>query len=830
MPSLNRRDFLKAAGIGGAATATACAYDPRTPVENVLPYVVNPDDVLPGTASYYATACTQCASACGVIARQKEGRVVFVEGNPDHPEGPGLCARGHFGLVGAYAADRIDGPRLAGKGATWDDALAAVKAAVDGAQAAGKQVAWLGAYRTGSLARLLTDWAGAVKARRLHWEPLGVEAALAASRQAFNLDLVPSYDLAEARTIVTFGMDFMGTAFDAMHMVKGWSKAKDPASGGFVTRLVAMESRLGLSSSQADLWLAPTPGGEVGLALGLARAARDLNGYAGPGATLLDGVDVAAAARDGGVSEDKLREVAKWLTEGPSVVLPGGFGVDNPAALAVATLLVNQVCGNVGRTVTFGRGGTLGQVDRYADVKLLLDDARQGKVGVLFLDGANPVFNCAGDDGAKEALAAIDTIVQFADEADDSTTDKTILLPTGSSLESWGDHAVHAGVHVLQQPGMNPLKDSRSVGDVVFAMARAIVPSAAADDGVTHPVHEAASWPDFVKRRWERELYTPTADHATFASFWRACLERGGYFPGAAEPEAAFALAALPEVQRVAGGDGLALVVFPSPNLGDGRHANIPWAQELADPISTYAWTTWAEIHPDTVKKLGLAEGDFVSIAAETGTIKVGFFGSPAVAAGTVAVMLGNGHEGMGRYARGRGANAMKLVKSASDAASGAMVVSGRARVSAAGPGADTFALCGSMHQDGRPVANNVDAVEAAANQDGEAGSLVRLHELPMDERLVAAGINDMYPEPQHPTYRLAMVIDTNVCNGCMACAAACALENNTPFVGPVQVRKGRGMSWIRMDRFFEGEGEHPDIRYLPAICQQCSHAPCEGV
>jgi len=134
------------------------------------------------------------------------------------------------------------------------------------------------------------------------------------------------------------------------------------------------------------------------------------------------------------------------------------------------------------------------------------------------------------------------------------------------------------------------------------------------------------------------------------------------------------------------------------------------------------------------------------------------------------------------------------------------------------------------MHQDGRTIAASVAVSDALANVEGEPAAIVPMHHPPVDPRVLAAGPVDMYPEPQHPTYRFSMVIDNNACNGCGACTIACALENNIPFIGPDQMRKGRTMTWIRMNRFFEGEGEQPDVRYLPALCQHCAHAPCEGV
>ena len=832
MEALNRRDFLKAGLVASSATAAACTYDYKVPAEKVLPYVANPENVQPGLASYYAGLCNGCATACGIVARNKDGRVVHVEGNPDHPSGPGLCARGHFDLVSAYSPDRVEGPVDGNDPTSWDEATAKLNEAWMAAVAAGKSVAWLGQYRTGSAAALLAKLAGA-GLRRVHYEPVGVESLLAGTRLAYGLDELPAYALASARPIVSFGLDFMGTAFGSMGMIKGWARAKDPAQGGFVARTVAITPRVGLSESQADHWIAARPGSETKVALAIARLAGEARGYSGPAAPLLGGIEVAAAAAASDVSEEKLREVAGWLVGGTSVVLPGGFanaGTD-ATALAAATLLVNEVLGNIGQTVVF-RGLRPGQVNSYADVKSLLDDCAAGKVGLLFVDGLDPVHALPADAGAVAALAAVDRVVQFGNSGNDSTNKQTLVLPTGSGLEQWTDASVEPGIHVLGQPAMTPLKDSRGLGDVLVGLARTLVPPPAEPvEGAPTPMHQsAADFADYIRQRWLAEVW-PLTGAPDGGAWWHEVQARGVATVAHAATAATWAATALPAPSDGVVGDGKhTLVVYPSPHLHDGRWANVPWAQELVDPIATYFWNTWVEVHPDTAAEMGLGEQDLVEVTTSAGKVSVGWFGSKGVRKDVVALILGNGKK-TGRYASGRGANVSQLLTSVTDTTSGALAtLTSRAALKRVAGESGVHPLCGNIDQAGRRLANNVNADEAIANLEGKAASIVPLHHLPTDERVVENGPVDMFPEPQHPTYRFAMAIDTNACNGCGACIMACALENNTPFVGPDQLRKGRSMSWIRMDRFWEGEGENQDVRYLPAICQQCSHAPCEGV
>lgn len=856
MDGLNRRDFLKAGAVATSATAAACAYDYKVPQEEVLPYVVNPENVQPGLATYYASLCNGCATACGLVARNNDGRVVGVEGNPDHPSGPGLCTRGHFDLIAAYGPDRLPGATARRTTLSWADADKQMLDAVAAARAAGKTVAWLGRYRTGTASALL-DVLAEGGLRRVHWETLGVEPLLAAARIAFGVDELPVYELAGARTVVSFGFDFADSAFGSMAMRKGFAKARNPASDGFAARLVAIEPRLSSSSIGCDDWVSALPGTETQVALALAKLCAAANGYSGAGASLLSGVDVNAACAASGIAEARLTELAAMLTAAPSVVLPGGPSTQgaDATALAVATLLCNQVLGAVGTAVQFGRGFRPGQVNSFADVKSLVADAAAGKIGVLFLDGIDAIHALPAALGAADALAKVDLVVQFADEANDSTGENTLVLPTGSGLEQWSDASVESGLHVLGQPSMLPLHDSRGLGDTLLTIAKAWAPAAPPLEAVAAPVEAsaeatpaadstavvapvaappsvstaglvaaAANFGELVKARWTA-LLMPAGANA--AAWWQEVQTIGLVASPPALAAVSWVAASLPEGTNSGSGDR-ALVLFAS-HLGDGRWANVPWAQELPDPVSTYFWNTWIEINPRTAESLGLGEKDLVKVETDHGSLTVGWFGAPTVREDTVALRMGNGKT-TGKYAKGRGANAFALLGGDVDPASGALNLTSRVRIARAQGESGLHALCGSMNQDGRTIAARVNAADAVANVEGEAQSIVPIHHLPTDPRVEAAGPVDMFPEPQHPTYRFSMVIDTNACNGCGACQIACAVENNTPFVGPDQLRKGRTMSWIRMDRFFEGDENSPDVRYLPAICQHCAHAPCEGV
>jgi molybdopterin-containing oxidoreductase family iron-sulfur binding subunit len=860
MTTLNRRDFVKAVGVSGAAAVasgcstevsltklpSAVSWDPLVPVENVLPYVVQPDQIMPGLATWFATRCDECPSGCGVLAKNREGRVVKLEGNPQDPTSQGkLCSRGQAGIQATYSPDRFISPMVAGAASTWETAISTVGSALSAAKAGGQGVAWLGRYRTGSLGKLIGQLMAGAGGSARQWEPLGRDSLRSATKAVFGMDAIPSFRLDEARTIVSFGADFLGTWGETLQLTRGYANARDPKMGGFVTRLVCVEPRVGTSAAMADLHLAAKPGSEVGVALALAGAVAKLRGYNGPAAGLLASADLAAAAAAAEISAERLAEVAKWIAEGVAVALPSGTATSGSATdLDIAVLLLNEVAGAVGKTVVFGNHANTTGRSSFAEVSSLLADCAAGKVGVLFLDDLDIVHLLPGDVKVREALEKVGTLVVFTNEPMDSLLPKAIVLPPGSTLETWGDGEGVLGRLTLQQPAMKAIHNTQSVGDSILGIAKAAgisAPAAAAPvgDAAADPAAvfasaapvglglDAASFKDYVAARWMAEVWGPRQAGGTFQDFWVASLQRGGHFEDRPATGAPVVLTVAPAAGAPPSGDGKVLALFPHPYIYDGRHANKPWAQEVPEPLSSFTWGTWVEIHGDTAKDLGLEKDDGVILQTEQGEVEVGWFSPPGIRKDVIAVVMGNGHEAGGRYTR-FGQNPMKLIRTGVDSGGALSFVTTVAKVKRSGKQNPVHAYAGAMTMEGRGL-NFTVSIDDLGKGHGPS-SIVPEHHVPVDERLTSRGLTDMYPEPEHPTYRFALAVDLNRCTGCGACESACFAENNLSVVGPDEVRKSRHMGWLRLSRYWEGGGEFPDVRFQPVMCQQCSHAPCEGV
>lgn len=895
MMKINRRDFLKAIGLGSTATAAACSadpisWDPMVPFEHIYPYVQQPEQIIPGVPSLITTTCTQCSAACGLVAKNREGRIINIEGNTKHPFSKGkLCFRGQTGLQETYSPDRIAKPRKGNSDITWDVALQEVAAASTG------KVAWIGTPRSGASHAIVNQFvSSALKGSVLYWDELNSDSLRVATKQAFGIDGLPTFALAKAKTIVNFGMDFLNSQ-GTVELAQGWSDSRDPnntENGGEVSKMFSIGPRIGVSNANTDIHISCKVGTEQHVGLAIAKKLADKNGYAGSASAVLASVDVAKMLGDSEANPGLVDKLVDALAAGASVVLPGGTEVAQGTEVAVASLLINEVAGNIGNTVQFGAHHNTQNHATAQDVLSAIQNA-----DTVFLDNVDVVFAFSTKADVANMLAS-KKVIMFTNEANDSITANTIVIPSGTSLETWGDAEARIGFYSLRQASMRPannneimatedvlLKVAQSKGlqvevaqpvlveEAVDGMTPVVAPTvetttventeeATTQPPVTADVLPAFDSPDFHSylQAWWKAVVFPKYQSAggskLFREFWIDMLQTGFYASAVDAVQAGWVQTSFATTTTSTTGSGeFDLVVFPHPYVGAGRHANRPWAREVPDVLSGFSWGTWIEIHPDDAERLSLRKDKGVTITTALGTLNVGWFGSPGVRKGTIAVVMGGGKTNSGRYAK-YGANPLALVEHTFDSAGAVSYTNSKVSVAASSEKNAPNPQNGLIKSD--TLTKNSRNVNFTTSIDDfkkaeltERGSVVPEHHLPetsmaerakkTKNRFYVEGnkgntptLTDMYPEPDHPTYRFAMAIDLNRCTGCNACNAACYAENNIPVVGPDQVRMSRSMGWIRLSRYWEGtdvqETGIADVRFQPVMCQQCSHAPCEGV
>jgi len=835
---VRRRDFLKVLGAAGAATSVVgCATGD---VEKLIPYLVSPDNTVPGVSSHYATTCRECAAGCGLIVEVRDGRAIKAEGNPAHPVNKGaLCARGQASLQGLYNPDRFRGPMKREGDAlvptTWDEALQTLATQLGEVKSRGQgsRVAFVNQHEQGSFPAFLDSvLAGYGIAPHISYDAEAPIAVAQANRAAYGASW-PHVDFAAASLIVSFSADFLDMWGLPVPQQLAFADARGKVEGA--PRFIYVGARRSLTGLNADQWIPARPGSELAI----------VNALLGRGS-------LAAAAEAAGVGAALLEGLAREIRgASASAIMSGGHGQD-AGELASAVAELNKQRGNVGKTIKPNEGylafeGVAGQ----SEIRALAERMNAGDVPVLLVRHANPVYTSAPGTGFGAAMAKVPFKVSFSSVPDETTALCDLVLPDHHALESWGDAEPMRGTLSLQQPTMDPVFDSRATADVLLAMAKG-------DQTM------ASRFPQADYRGW-------LASRLGGNERMRVALPTA-LASGSSVARSAARTAPRPQAAPAQTGEYF-LMAYPSPTLGDGRGANKPWLQELPDPVTKICWQTVVEMHAETATALGVVDGDQVTVRTAAGEITAPAFVYIGIRPDTIAIALGRGHTASGRYAVS-GENAWQLVAAAEDQRSGAAALSAtRASVTKATGNARIVTIEGSGRQHGRGIAQAIALPALLAGEEshphlfeGQASTEF----LPGLRSPVANDAQGDFGDPKSkdkgqydPEHwsgaakrRWAMTIDLSRCTGCSACVTACYAENNIPTVGAswqgaqvmpdrtgfgANITRSREMAWIRLERYWEidrepkdvhFDPEHPDFetRFLPMMCQHCGNAPCEPV
>lgn len=844
---IKRRDFLKVVGVGGVSAGLAgCSTDSP---EKLLPYVIPPEDITPGVSTWYASTAPD---GCGIWVRTREGRAVKLEGNPNHPISQGgLTARVHASLQGLYSPDRYNGPmqRVNGElqAMTWDEAEALLAERISGA--GGNTLFIQGAEHGPTMDDLLGRFMEAVGGQRVEWEALNEAPLREATRIAFGEDVVPHYDFEDAEFIVSFGADFIDGWLSSVEHKRTFGRAASIDSEGHKAPFVFVGPRLSLTGQNADEWVPIPVGAEAAVALGMASVIAGRNGNAGPWASVLQAYSPEVAAEAAGLEVATIRDLADRFAASPSIAVGPGFAGHhrNATASNVAVHILNAVAGNVGTRVHLAQHQQSAPSRPFGAMEAAIRTMASGGYGVVMVHGTNPAYTLPNS-GFAEAFAGVPFKVSFASEPDETSAMADLILPDRHFLESWGDASPRPGVISIVQPVMEavPHFDSKQTGDVLLSVA----------DRMGNALGPATVF-EHLRARWQ-EVYGTTGASEDFEAWWRGAL-RTGVVQLAAPAEQQVELqqpdAALTFEAPAFEGDGeFTLMVYPSARFGDGKDANKPWLQELPDSISKIAWHGWVEIHPTAAERLGVDKNDVVSITSPHGTVELPVFTYPGIREDVVAVQMGMGRENSGRYANDNGVNAMTLLPAEAEQPSGGLVfLSTKVAVVPTGEVYRLATIEGSDDQSKRNIAqaSYFGAIghsdeEGEGYGEGEGG----YERKPLEEMQMLGGFGAVeyegkaqdwplpgadrgnYGDPETP--RWAMAIDLDKCTGCGDCIVACQSENNVAFVGEDQLRMGRDLAWIRMERYYETvDASHAgtvDVRHLPMLCQHCNNAPCEPV
>jgi len=829
--STNRRDFLKYVGFSTAAASLAAC---EGPVIKSIPYVVKPDNIIPGVANFYATTIANGFDFASILVRTREGRPIKVENNTDAKIGGTANARVQASVLSLYDSTRLQGPTFNGEPVAWSDLDAAVKSKLGSLKNSTKKIAILTqTYASPSTSRLIAEFKEAYgKVDHVTYDAISQDAALSAFEAKYGERALADYNFENAEIIVSFGADFLGDwqggGYDG-----GYSKGRVPKNGK-MSKHVQIEANMSLTGANADKRVPLTPSEQK---VALAYFYSKLNGTAG-GGNLPDSAKAALDVVAGQVLKNKSNAVVVT-------------GIDDVNAQAVV-LAINEMLGSKAFDVAAPKYVRQGNVKA---VNALLAEMKSGKVGALLMDGVNPAYSLPNATDFAEGIKNVDLTVAFSTNRNETTELVQYVGASNHYLESWGDAQFKKGYYSLMQPTIKELFDTRQVQGALLQW-----------------MDSDKSYYDYIKETWSAGILA--------GNDWNQALHDGilvsvpmmdeevaktvtPVVGDDVEAPTAVPLASAIRSLSAASADGMELTLYSKVGMGDGQQASNPWLQEFPDPITRVSWDNYVTVSKADAEKLGLVNenvadgglnGSYVKLTVDGVAVDgVPVIVQPGQASGSMGLSFGYGKTVGMKSEMQTGVNAYALYSNFSNTQ--AVTIEKSA-------GMHEFA-CVQLHKTlmGRGDIIKETTLEIFNTKDAKDWNVVPV--VSLDHQEVPATSVDLWDSFDRSIgHHFNLSIDLNACTGCGACVIACHAENNVPVVGKAEVRKSRDMHWLRIDRYYSSEetfaeddtkkdefdglfgdkgslggfGEmedpsaNPQVAFQPVMCQHCNHAPCETV
>ncbi len=793
-----RRRFLQLMA-ASMALGGLSACGPEVNPRQLLPYIDEPENVIPGRNRYYATAMTQDGYAAGVLIAHQMARPIKVEGNPDHPASlGGASATMQASILQLYDPRRAQSIVGHENITAWEGFVSALherRAALMTSKGEGLRIL-TGAVSSPSLAAQLAKLQQQFPGMRWHqWEPLHRDNEYDSAIASFGRPVDRIFDLTKADVILGVESDLISATPGWLAYARHFAAARRPTeTGGTMSRVYAVESTPTLLGAKADHRMAMRPS-EIATSL------RELAAWldAGPQEWREQNQDKARSAWLRTAADDLARHKGRALVHA---------GREQPVEVHVLTDAINAALGASGNTARLIDPVAAGAGSKRESISLLAEDMASGKVDTLFIIGSNPVYDAPADLDFAARLRRVPFSVALSLYDDETACACTWRIPATHEYETWGDARAFDGTITIQQPQTRPLYGGHSPQQVLAILLGHLTPDS------------YALLRDYWRQRAERE------GRRDFETFWHEAL-RIGVVPDTTSS----AVSLKPSIPVVAQstptgneGEGRLQALFrPDEGTWDGRYADNPWLLEMARPFTRLTWDNAALIAPSTAKRLGLnlhdgsvdgtlmlSDGEVVVAEITIGQTKLRapVFVLPGQAPDCITLPLGWGRTA-GGLSVGVGFDAYRLRDSAHP---------WMAEITSITRTKDSYRLATTQGQDrvlGRDLIREAD--------------LEQFNSKP--ETIVKKGKSEtLYPGYQYPDRAWAMGIDLNSCIGCQACTIACQAENNVPVVGKDQVHAGRVMHWLRIDRYYSGQVDAPDIAFQPMPCMHCENAPCEVV
>lgn len=786
----SRRDFLKLCGFSFAVTAMASC---QSKVRKIVPYAVAPFEITPGEANYYASSYISGSDYCGIIIKTREGRPIKIEGNPESGiTGGGTSARVQASVIDLYDTSRYQGPAKQGVPVEWESADREIVQTLRQISGSGGAIVLLtptlySPSTESVIARFREAYPGT---EWIQYDAISASAIREANRISFGKEQVPDYRFDRADVIVSLGADFLGTWLSPIEYTRQYASRRDPDKG--MNHLIQIESNLTLTGSNADRRIQIKPSQEGAVLLNMYR---EISG----------GVDERKVEAPD--APFNVKEICNKLlaAKGKSLVVSSSNDTDIQRLVNE----INRILENVGSTILW-EAPLMTFRGRESEMEDLINRMNAGKIGALLMVDVNPAYTWHVAQGFIDGVEKVGLTVTMSHTPDETSQLAKYICPGHHYLESWNDAEPKKSKYSLAQPVINPLFNTRQFQESLLRWS-----------GSNMGFYE------FMNNLWTERFMPLQTEHFSPEAFFDHTLQRGVFEPSAPlpaeEPEAESPDAAEDEILAfdpatldigLGSGEGITeIVLYESISMGTGKQANNPWLQELPDPISKICWENVALVSPVQAKEVGISTGDIIRINGREIPVNV----QPGQAAGTIGIALGYGRKDCGVVGKDVGTETWTLTS----------LKGGHSRYWAVAEEivptglSVQLALTQTHHSmEGRNQVRETDLESYAA--DPTAGNEMHAHHSEKSKSL--------YPVREFPNHHWGMAIDLSACTGCTNCVIACQAENNIPVVGKEEVTRVHEMHWIRIDRYYSGDENEPQVVFQPVMCQHCDNAPCENV
>ncbi|MBS1513695.1 MAG: TAT-variant-translocated molybdopterin oxidoreductase [Bacteroidetes bacterium] len=823
MGGLSRRKFLALFSASAALAAAGC-NDYRDKGE-IIPYNKKPEEVTVGRPNFYASACAGCSAGCGTLIRTREGRPVKVDGNPEHPVNQGkICAIGQASIMSLYDPERLKEPTVKGSKAKWADVDDKILADLKNA----KQIAVVAnAITSPTFKKVMDEFVAAYPNTKIYsYEVFDNSTRKSAWQKCYGTRNMPVVKLEEAKIILALESDFLDTDEGHIENLRKFAYNRDVMSDREFNRLYAVEGAMTVTGMNADYRMrlkSDLIEEFVHCLISELLGKKKISNYATDGRltpifgrSILD--DFAKKNNlDKKIVENLVNDLSK--AQGESIVIAGD---KMPESTHIAVNFLNEILGNTKLYSTEAQGFEVMALSSKDDMNALVNDMRSKKIDVVIHLDVNPAFNLAKNYKYDEALKNVNTRVAFSESANETTALCDYVLPVHTSFEGWGDYKTRTGVMTLQQPVVNPLYNTRQKEAVMLVWVSGKKES-----------YRDTLYHEYLMDNWEKNVYTSIKPSIDFKRYWFAALQ-DGFVSYAEKPAAnpAFITETFVNNARTNSTNDFVLLLQKHHSLGDGKHANNGWLQELPNPISKIVWDNYAAISIASAKELGVKDNDKIKITNGGLSLEVPVFIQAGLADKVISIELGGGRKTGGTIGTGNGFDTYSLMSAAGTSA----FLYNNVKVE---KGSGTYELVSTQehHAVDDPVTKDIQYKRDIIREGTYEEYRKKPKFLQKDDEIHGIRL-DSFPSinestKEHPYYtgvKWAMVLDMNKCTGCNYCTIACNVENNIPVVGKDQVKVNREMHWIRIDRYYAGTPDAPRANFQPMLCQHCDNAPCENV